>query len=142
MSGTTLVSSCLSGFRLREFHPLRLAFPKPFDYPSTIPSGGPQPRITSYRFGLFPVRSPLLWEIDVSFFSWSYLDVSSPRFLHAALSFSSVACILLQVGSAIRISAVHSGYLLLPAAFRSLSRTSSAPSAKASALRSRQFLTV
>ena len=56
-------------------------------------------------------------------------------FPHTALFYShSCTCTLLQVGSPIRKSAVHNGYLLLTAAYRSLSRPSSAPSAKASAL--------
>ena len=75
------------------------------------------------------------WEIDVSFFSWGYLDVSVHPVSHTALFYShSCTCTLLQVGSPIRKSAVHNGYLLLTAAYRSLSRPSSAPSAKASAL--------
>ena len=35
---------CLSEFRLREFHPLRSAVPKPFDYPFRIIYDDPQPR--------------------------------------------------------------------------------------------------
>ena len=56
-------------------------------------------------------------------------------FPHTVLFYShSCTCTLLQVGSPIRKSAVHIGYLHLTAAYRSLSRPSSAPSAKASAL--------
>ena len=73
--------------------------------------------------------------IDVSFFSWGYLDVSvHPVSSYCAIYSHSCTCTLLQVGSPIRKSAVHIGYLLLTAAYRSLSRPSSAPSAKASAL--------
>ena len=75
------------------------------------------------------------WEIDVSFSSWSYLDVSVHSVSFSQTIYSSEdTCTLLQVGSPIRKSAVHIGYLLLTAAYRSLSRPSSAPSAKASAL--------
>ena len=75
------------------------------------------------------------WEIDVSFSSWSYLDVSVHSVSFSQTIYSSEdTCTLLQVGSPIRKSAVHNGYLLLTAAYRSLSRPSSAPSAKASAL--------
>ena len=75
------------------------------------------------------------WEIDVSFFSWGYLDVSVHSVSFSQTIYSSEdTCTLLQVGSPIRKSAVHNGYLLLTAAYRSLSRPSSAPSAKASAL--------
>ena len=48
-----------SSFRIRGFHPLRPAFPKPFFYKSPIPYAVRTP-VTSHRFGLFPVRSPLL----------------------------------------------------------------------------------
>ena len=75
------------------------------------------------------------WELDVSFFSWGYLDVSVHSVSFSQTIYSSEdTCTLLQVGSPIRKSAVHNGYLLLTAAYRSLSRPSSAPSAKASAL--------
>ena len=47
-------------FRLRGFHPLWLAFPKPFCYPSRINYCGPNPGMHASRFGLCPFRSPLL----------------------------------------------------------------------------------
>ena len=46
-------------FRIRGFHPLRPAFPKPFSYQSDIPSAVRTP-VMNHRFGLFPFRSPLL----------------------------------------------------------------------------------
>ena len=73
-------------------------------------------------------------EIDVSFFSSGYLDVSVRRVPLPGLSSSSRD----DWPFASRVSPFRylrlSGYLLLPAAFRSLSRLSSALSAKASAL--------
>ena len=39
----------------------------------------PNPGMHALRFGLFPFRSPLLWESIVSFSSSGYLDVSVPR---------------------------------------------------------------
>ena len=57
-------TSQILGFRIRDFHPLRSAVPGAFRYPfSSVLSGPttPQRRKTS-RFGLFPVRSPLLRE--------------------------------------------------------------------------------
>ena len=74
-------------------------------------------------------------EIDVSFFSSGYLDVSVPRVpLHMLWIH-----IWMHRVRPMRVSPFRHprlcGYLLLPAAFRSLSRLSSAPSAKASALR-------
>ena len=46
-------------FRIRGFHPLWPAFPKPFFYPTSSRIAVRTP-VTSHRFGLFPVRSPLL----------------------------------------------------------------------------------
>ena len=51
---------CAAGFRLRVFHPLRMAFPKPFGYPSAFTSAVLNPGMHASRFGLFPFRSPLL----------------------------------------------------------------------------------
>ena len=66
-------------FRLRVFHPLRTAFPKPFGYRFQYPCRSPQP-----RDACIPVWAPscslaATWEIDVSFFSSGYLDVSVHR---------------------------------------------------------------
>ena len=50
--------------RLQGFHLLWLRFPDGFDFNSQITYAGPttpaEPKL--YRFGLFPVRSPLLGE--------------------------------------------------------------------------------
>ena len=74
-------------------------------------------------------------EIDVSFFSSGYLDVSVPRVpLHMLWIHIWMHRVYPMRVSPFRHPRL-SGYLLLPAAFRSLSRLSSAPSAKASALR-------
>ena len=58
---------------------LRQAFPKPFIYDHCIHVVCPHPQRKLQRFGLFPFRSPLLTEIDVSFSSSGYLDVSVHR---------------------------------------------------------------
>ena len=50
-----------STFRLQDFHPLRCAFPKHFGYALLIAYAVRTPRPKA-RFGLFPVRSPLLRE--------------------------------------------------------------------------------
>ena len=48
------------------------------------------------------------WEIDVSFFSWGYLDVSvHPVSFSDAMCSRQDTCTLLQVGSPIRISVDH-----------------------------------
>ena len=48
------------GFRLRGFHPVLLAFPKPFAYPIGSLVAVRNPGVHAHRFGLFPFRSPLL----------------------------------------------------------------------------------
>ena len=48
-------------FRIRDFHPLRFAFPDAFFYPFQSLTEAPQPPAEA-RFGLFPFRSPLLRE--------------------------------------------------------------------------------
>ena len=75
-SGCGLVRSA---FRVRDCHPLRPGFPAcsatpraPYARPTTPPGPGP------VRFGLLPVRSPLLGESRFVFSSWGYLDVSVP----------------------------------------------------------------
>ena len=75
-------------------------------------------------------------KIDVSFSSSSYLDVSVQAVPRVLLFYSQHADTVLPC----RVSPFGhlriKGYLLLPAAFRSLSRPSSAPDAKAFPLRS------
>ena len=101
----------------------------------------PNPGVHALRFGLFPFRSPLLWKSHVVFSSSGYLDVSVHRVpsiwllrtfvLYSPYSDRSFSCRV----SPFRNRRVN-GYLLLTAAYRSLSRLSSALSAKASTLRS------
>ena len=50
----------LSSFRVRGFHPLWLAFPKPFPYHSQSLAAVHNPAMHASRFGLLPFRSPLL----------------------------------------------------------------------------------
>ena len=95
-----------------------------------------EPRIARNSVWPLSVSLAATPEIDVSFSSSGYLDVSVPR----------VPFLTLWIG--VRMTGVlpagfpHSdiygsfGYLHLPVAFRSLSRLSSALSAKASTLRS------
>ena len=63
-------------FRLRDFHPLR--FPFPWDSTKILTSTAQSynPDGHARRFGLFRVRSPLLAESLLVFFSSTYLDVS------------------------------------------------------------------
>ena len=73
------IPPCRSRFRLRGFHPLWPAFPKPFCYLSRINYAVRTPGRTRPGFGLFRVRSPLLTESLVVFSSSGYLDVSVRR---------------------------------------------------------------
>ena len=85
------------------------------------------PKKQASWFGLFPLRSPLLWEIDLSFSSCSYLDVSVHCvFLPLSYLFTR-GCHRWRVPpfGHLRISAC----LQLPEAFRRLPRPSSASSA-------------
>ena len=54
--------SAAYGFRLRGFHPLWLAFPRPFAYPIRSRMTVRNPSMHARWFGLFPFRSPLLRE--------------------------------------------------------------------------------
>ena len=89
-----------------------------------LPSVWPLPRSLATTSG-----------ISVDVFSWPYLDVSvqAVPLVHLFDSMHDTGVLLQWVPpfGNLRIN----GYLLLPAAYRSLSRPSSAPSAKAFALR-------
>ena len=124
----------LVSLRLRASHPLWMDFPEhsPHDSSTTPWSYYPGCALPHSRFGLFPVRSPLLRE------SFDYF-----LFLRVLRCFSSP-------GLPPRLGGDNSpsdywvvpfgnpgikGYLLLPQAYRSLSRPSSPPRAKASTRR-------
>ena len=129
--------SSLAGFafRLRDYHPLWLAFP----YHSAKLSCccvSPQPRRINPPVWPPPCSLATTYGISVDVFSSPYLDVSVQAVPHVHLFCSMhVTGVLLQWVSPfgnLRIT----GYLLLPEAYRSLSRPSSAPDAKAFPLRS------
>ena len=122
-------------FRLRDSHPLWCAFPHTSTR-WTDRDASPNPR----------ELSPLVWPpprslattsgISVDVFSWPYLDVSVqavPR-VHLFYSMHAAGVLLQRVSpfGNLRIDA----YVPLPEAYRSLSRPSSAPDAKAFPLRS------
>ena len=121
------------GFRLQDFHFLRFGFPAD----------------SSNLFSAFGVLTPIsLWvwapsislaatlDIDFSFFSSGYLDVSVHRVPPDILFYSYISAYLFGMRVAPFGYLRFVGRLHLPAAFRSLPRPSSAVSAKASALRS------
>ena len=123
-------------FRLRASHPLWTAFPcrsarllfrcvGPNPEDPERPSVWPPPRSLATTCG-----------ISVDVFSSPYLDVSVQAVPHVHLFCSMhVTGVLLQWVSPFGNLRII-GYLLLPEAYRSLSRPSSAPDAKAFPLRS------
>ena len=82
----------------------------------------------AHRFGLFRVRSPLLTESLLVFFSSAYLDVSVQRVC-------DISCSLQLHRFPHSDIYGYNGRLHLPVAFRSLPRPSSPPRAKASPIR-------
>ena len=121
-------------FRLRDFHPLRFGFPtnSAKSYQWIIQSATPKILLSSVwplSFSLAATK-----KIDFSFSSSAYLDVSVQRvFPHVPMySVHSIWVLPRWVPpfGNLRINT----YLRFPVAYRSLSRPSSAPDAKASAL--------
>ena len=123
------------GFHLRGSHPLWLAFP----YHSTnllLRCAGPQPQRINPLVWPLPRSLATTSGISVDFSSSPYLDVSVQAVPHVHLFYSMHAdrvllCRVSPFGN-LRINA----YVQLPEAYRSLSRPSSAPDAKAFPLRS------
>ena len=125
-----------STFRIRDFHPLWSPFPwgSPKLWQCVMQSA--TPRVLLPLVWPLPRSLATTYGISVDFFSSPYLDVSV----------QAVPLICLWIQHMMteryfgRISPFRhpriNAYLRLPAAFRSLSRLSSAPSAKAFALRS------
>ena len=94
-SGATLVCAA---FRLQGFHLLRPAFPEPFGYTSHVRVGGPQPRRINPP--VWPLSRSLAatWEIDVSFSSCGYLDVSVLRVSSSCTTLLMHVCPHITVG--------------------------------------------
>ena len=122
------------GFRLRVSHPLWMAFPY---HSANLLSrcAGPQPRGINPSVWPLPRSLATTCGISVDVSSSPYLDVSVQAVPSIHL-FDSVygTGVLLRWVSPFRNPWIN-GCLLLPKAFRSLPRLSSAPSAKAFALR-------
>ena len=122
-------------FRLRDYHPLRLAFP----YHSAklcCRCVSPQPRRINPPVCPLPRSLATTSGISVDFSSSPYLDVSVQAVPRVRLFDSTHATQVLPVWVAPFGNPRIDGYLLLPEAYRSLSRPSSAPDAKAFPLRS------
>ena len=111
-------------------------------FPKTVPLRlqnqlrSPNPGMHARRFGLFRFRSPLLTESHVVFSSSAYLDVSVQRVPSVQLWIHYTVTEVFSAGFPHSDICGYIVYLPLPTAFRSLSRLSSALSAKASTLRS------
>ena len=127
-----------AAFRLRGYHALRPRFParsamRRFsrNFPGH-PRAALQPR--SRRFGLLPVRSPLLGESLLISFPGLLRWFTSPSVAHAAYFIQLSMCTPCDVRVAPFGHLRVNGYVLLTAAFRSLSRPSSPYSSQASAI--------
>ena len=128
------IQTASSMFRLRDSHTLRSDFPfRSTTYPSA--SVCPYPHEYSYpQVWPPPLSLAATYGISFDFFSSAYLDVSLRRVPLITLSFSCndllfFITVVSQFGYLWFIA-----YLQLPKAFRSLSRPSSAPDAKAFSL--------
>ena len=123
------------GFRLRGSHPLWPAFPCRSSNLSCR-CVSPQPRRINPPVWPSPCSLATTYGISVDVFSSPYLDVSvqGVPFVRLFYSTHDTRVLLWWVSpfGNLRIT----GYLLLPEAYRSLSRPSSAPDAKAFPLRS------
>ena len=143
MSRGTLDTAMSDFLSCTGLSPSVAGFPKTFPLESLNQLRGPNPGMHARRFGLFPFRSPLLWKsIFLSnertcFFLFLRLlrCFSSPGSLPYVMDWRMDDWSLSSRVSPFRYLRII-GYLLLPEAFRSLSRLSSALSAKASTLRS------
>ena len=123
------------GFRLRGFHPLWQAFPKPFFYPLPFRPQSVTPECT--HSGLGSSGFARHYSRNRCFFLFLRLlrCFSSPGSLPYVMDWRMDDWSPSSRVSPFRYLRIK-GYLLLPEAFRSLSRLSSALSAKASSLRS------
>ena len=120
-------------FHIRGFHSLWRAFPKPFCYRLPIPYTVRTPECMHSGLGSFPFARRYSGNRCFFLFLRVLRCFSSPGSLHTPMD-----SVHDDRSSSCRVPPFRhprlNGYLLLPAAFRSLSRLSSALSAKASAL--------
>ena len=131
-SGSSLINIA---FRLRGSHPLWRAFPDP-SAKLVDRCDCPQPRRINPPVWPLPCSLATTYGISVDFSSRSYLDVSVQIVPHVHLFYSMHVTQILSVWVAPFGNSRIDGYLLLPETYRSLSRPSSAPDAKAFPLRS------
>ena len=122
-------------FQIRGSHPLWPAFPCRSSK-LLCRCAGPQPRRINPPVWPLPRSLATTYGISVDVSSSPYLDVSVQAVPHVHLFYSMHVTRILSVWVAPFGNLRIKGYLLLPVAYRSLSRPSSAPDAKAFPLRS------
>ena len=122
-------------FQVRGFHSLWLVFPEPFFYLPSHLLRSITPQDKSHGLGSFPFARRYSGNRCFFLFLQVLRCFSSPGSLPYVMNWRMVDRGLLCQVSPFRNLRVN-GYLLLTAAYRSLSRLSSALSAKASTLRS------
>ena len=122
-------------FRIRGFHPISLVFPVPFCYNQWINYAVRTPQCTHRGLGSFHFARRYFGNRFFFLFLRLLRCFSSPGSLPYVMYWRMDTWGLLMWVSPFRYLRIN-GYLLLPVAFRSLSRLSSALSAKASTLRS------
>ena len=125
------ISLAPSEFHIRDFHPLWLAFPKPFCYSSGHILRSLTPSCTHDGLGSFPFARRYSGNRVFFLFLRVLRCFSSPGSLPYVMDWRMDDRGLLCRVSPFRNLRIK-GYLLLPEAYRSLSRLSSALSAKAS----------
>ncbi len=129
------IPPCPLPFRVRVFHPLWTAFPNPFPYSHRITYAVRTPGCTHPGLGSSAFARRYLRNRCFFLFLRLLRCFSSPGSPPYVMDWRMDTGGLLQWVSPFRYLRID-GYLLLPEAFRSLSRLSSALSAKASTLRS------
>ena len=124
------------GFRLRDFHSLRSTLSNVIRLTSMIHVSVRTPEVLLLLVWPPPLSLATTRGISVDFFSSGYLDVSVPRVPHVSLWIHDTFHGSSPWGFPHSEIRGYNAYLQLPAAYRSLSRPSSAPDAKAFTLRS------
>ena len=122
-------------FRLRGSHPVSPAFPDR-SAKLALRCDCPQPRRINPSVWPLPRSLATTYGISVDVFSSPYLDVSVQAVPYVHLFDSMHVTEILSLWVTPFGNPRINGYLLLPEAYRSLSRPSSAPDAKAFSLRS------
>ena len=124
---------CRVSLRVRGCHPLWPRFPKRSTHDLRTTSWSYYPACASphRRFGLFPVRSPLLGESLLFSLPGGTKMFQFPPFASRLSRDDGTSCRRVVPFGNLRVK----GHLHLTGAYRSLSRPSSPPRAKASAMR-------